>query len=66
MPSDEPVEEAQIIAAAFEERVKELFRSLAESIYTGEAERATADRFRRGLQSARKARALALAAAKES
>jgi len=65
MPPDEPQDEAQIIAAAFEERVKELFKSLAESIYTGEAERATADRFRRGLQSARRARALALEAVRE-
>jgi hypothetical protein len=57
--------ETQIIEAAFEDRVRELFKVFAEAIYTGESERDSATRFRRGLVSARRARAAALEVAKE-
>jgi hypothetical protein len=57
--------EAQIIEAGFEGRVRDLFKLFAEAIYTGEPERDAATRFRRGLVSARRARAAALEVAKE-
>jgi hypothetical protein len=59
-------DEAQIIEAAFEERVRELFKLFSEAIYTGEPERDAATRFRRGLLSARRARAAALEVSKEA
>ncbi len=58
-------DEAEIIAAAFEERVKELFKVLADAVYTGEPEPAALSRFRRGLVSAKRVRDLALEAAKD-
>jgi len=58
-------DETQIIEAAFEDRVRDIFKVFAEAIYTGEPERDAATRFRRGLVSARRARAAALEAAKE-
>ena len=57
--------DVQIIEAAFEERVKELFKIVADAVYTGEPEAAAVARFRRGLVSARRVRDLALEAAKE-
>jgi hypothetical protein len=57
--------DAQIIEAGFEERVKELFKVVAEAVYTGEPEAAVIARFRRGLVSARRVRDLAIEAAKE-
>ncbi|GEM_PF-5954359 len=65
MPPDDTRSETQIIAAAFEERVKDLFKTFAEAVYTGEPEAASSARFRRGLQSAKRVRDLALEAAKE-
>jgi hypothetical protein len=59
-------DDAAIILAAFEARVLDLFKVFAESLYTGEPEREAAARFRRGLVSAKKARDLALAAAKDT
>jgi hypothetical protein len=63
MPADDISDEARIILAAYEERMKGLFMVLAESLAIGEPERAIADRFRRALRSAKRARALALQAA---
>ena len=57
--------DAEIIEAAFEERVKELFKIVADACYTGEPEAAAISRFRRGLVSARRVRDLALEAAKD-
>jgi hypothetical protein len=59
-------DEAQIIEGAFEQRVHDIFKIFAEAIYTGEPERDAATRFRRGLISARRARAAALEVAKEA
>lgn len=56
---------AQIIEAAFEDRVRDLFKVFAESVYTGEPEAASTTRFRRGLESAMRVRGMALATAKE-
>jgi hypothetical protein len=57
--------ETRIIEGAFEHRIHDLFKIFAEAIYTGEPERDAATRFRRGLVSARRARAAALEVAKE-
>ena len=65
MAGEEPRSAAQIIESAFEERVRDLFKLFAESVYTGEPEAASAARFRRGLESARRVRALALTTAQE-
>jgi len=59
-------DEAQIIDAAYAERVRELFRVFAEAVYTGEPERDAAVRFRRGLLSARRVHAAAIEALKEA
>jgi hypothetical protein len=59
-------DETQIIEAAFEDRVRDIFKVFAEAIYTGESEPDSATRFRRGLISARRARAAALEVAKEA
>jgi hypothetical protein len=58
-------DETQIIEGAFEQRVHDIFKTFAEAIYTGESERDAATRFRRGLVSARRARAAALEVAKD-
>jgi hypothetical protein len=58
-------DETRIIETAFEARVRDLFKVFAEAIYTGESERDSAVRFRRGLVSARRARTAALEVAKE-
>ena len=60
LPTDE-----EIVAAAYADRVRDLFKVFAESTYTGEPEREAAVRFRRGLASARRAYAAALEAMKE-
>ena len=41
-------DETRIIETAFEARVRDLFKVFAEAIYTGESERDSAVRFRRG------------------
>jgi len=66
MADTSSADEAQIIEGAFEHRVHDLFKIFAEAIYTGESERDSATRFRRGLISARRARAAALEVAKEA
>ena len=57
--------DAQIIAAAYAQRVMELFRVFAEAVATGEPDRDAVVRFKRGLLSAQRVRDLALDAAKE-
>lgn len=59
-------DEIRIIEAAFEDRIRDIFKLFAEAIYTGEPERDAVTRFRRGLVSARRARTAALEAAKEA
>ncbi|HWB51294.1 MAG TPA: hypothetical protein VG651_19430 [Stellaceae bacterium] len=65
MPADGLPDEAAIIAAAYAERVRDLFKVFAEAIYTGEPERDAAVRFRRGLVSARRAYTATLEALKD-
>ncbi len=65
MPADAPLDEIRIIDAAFEDRVRDLFKVFAEAVYTGEPEREAAARFRRGLVSAKRSHAMAVAAVKE-
>jgi hypothetical protein len=64
MPAD-GVPDDQIIAAAYAERVTELFKVFAEAVATGEPDRDAVVRFKRGLMSARRVRDLALEAAKD-
>jgi hypothetical protein len=66
MPVDGLPSDAEIIAGAYAERVRELFKVLAESVATGEPDRDAIVRFRRGLVSARRVRDLALEATKEA
>ncbi|MFI4949118.1 MAG: hypothetical protein ACHQC9_10015 [Alphaproteobacteria bacterium] len=58
--------DAQIIAAAYADRVVDLFKVFAEAVATGEPDREAVIRFKRGLISARHVRDLALAVAKEA
>jgi hypothetical protein len=66
MPTDAPLTDAEIIAAAYAERVRDLFRIFSESVYTGEPERDAGVRFRRGFISAKRVRDLALELMKEA
>ena len=63
MPDESRDADAEIIRAAYAERVKEAFVAFAESLTAGQAERACTDRFVRALGLAKKARDLALGAA---
>ena len=65
MPVDGSPSDAEIIAAAYAERVTNLFRVFAEAVATGEPDRDAVVRFKRGLLSARRVRDLAMDAAKE-
>jgi hypothetical protein len=65
MPADGLPTDTEIIGAAYANRVRELFRTFAEAVQTGEPEREAVVRFKRGLLSARRVRAMALDAAKE-
>jgi len=58
--------DTEIIAGAYAERVRDLFRVLAEAVATGEPERDAIQRFRRGLVSARRVYAAAVEAMKEA
>ena len=64
MSSSASDEDARIIAAAYEERVKDLFKVFAEAVATGEPDREGIVRFRRGLLSAKRVYELALEAAR--
>ena len=65
MPADGLPDETAIIGAAYAARLQDLFKILAEAIYTGEPERDAVIRFRRGLVSARRAYAATLEALKD-
>ncbi|HEV2186614.1 MAG TPA: hypothetical protein VGR70_05380 [Stellaceae bacterium] len=58
--------DAQIIAAAYADRVTDLFKVFAEAVATGEPDRDAVVRFKRGLIAARRVRDLALEAAKDT
>jgi hypothetical protein len=66
MADDGVSEDARIIAAAYADRVTELFKVFSEAVATGEPDREAVVRFKRSLISARHVRDLALAAAKEA
>ena len=58
----EDLHEERLVMAAYDERVKELFKVFAEGLAQGEPERPSQDRFRRALRFAKRARNLALQA----
>jgi len=66
MADDGLSEDARIIAAAYADRITDLFKVFAEAVAAGEPDREAVVRFKRGLISARHVRDLALAAAKEA
>jgi hypothetical protein len=62
MSDDSRVIEADIIQAAYADRVKDAFVVFAENLSSGQAEKLCKDRFRRALLLGKKARDLALEA----
>ena len=67
MPADEQNDnDLRVVEAAFAERVKDLFKTFSEAVYTGEPERDAVVRFRRGFLSAKRVRDLALEVAREA
>ncbi|HML11345.1 MAG TPA: hypothetical protein VK432_10835 [Stellaceae bacterium] len=66
MPESGLPDDAAIIAGAYAERVRDLFKIFAEAVYTGEPEREAVIRFRRGLVAARRVYAAAIEAMKEA
>jgi hypothetical protein len=59
-------DDAAIIADAYAERVRDLFKIFAEAVYTGEPERDAVVRFRRGFVAARRVYAASIEVAKEA
>ena len=66
MPGPGLPDDAQILAGAYADRVRDLFKVFCESVATGEPERDAVIRFRRGLVTARRVYAAALEAAKDA
>jgi hypothetical protein len=60
MPDDSPIIEAEIIRAAYADKVKEAFMVFAENLSGGQAEKLCKERFLRSLDLVRKARDMAL------
>jgi hypothetical protein len=60
MPYDSPELDADIIRAAYAEKVKEAFKLFAENIAVGQAEKSCRERFQRSLELLRKARDMAV------
>ena len=58
--------DVEIIAGAYAERVRDLFKIFAEAVYTGEPERDAVVRFRRGLLAARRVYATAVETVNEA
>ena len=58
-------EDVAVIQAAYQEKVKDIFKVLADALSVGENEKACQQRFQRALRLAKKARELALEAARE-
>jgi hypothetical protein len=65
MPDDSPNSDADIVRAAYADKVKETFMVFAENLTGGQAEKLSKDRFLRSLELVRKARDLALDAISE-
>ncbi len=66
MADDGLPEDTRIIAAAYADRVTDLFKVFAEAVAAGEPDREAVVRFKRGLISAQRVRDMAIAAAKEA
>ncbi len=62
MANADDIYEDRLVFAAYDERVKELFKVFAEGLAQGEPERPSQERFRRALRFAQRARNLALQA----
>jgi hypothetical protein len=62
MPDDHTESDAEIIRAAYAEKVKEAFKVFAENVGMGQNQKASTERFVRSLELMRKARDLALEA----
>ena len=62
MANSDDLHEERLVIAAYDERLKELFKVFAEGLAQGEPERSSQDRFRRALRFAKRARNLALQA----
>jgi len=65
MAGSDNLHEERLVLAAYDERIKDLFKVFAEGIALGEPERTSQDRFRRALRFAKRARNLALMAVQE-
>jgi len=63
MPDDSYEQDAEIIRAAYAEKVKEAFKAFAENIGMGQNQKNSIERFVRSLQLVRQARDLAIEAA---
>jgi len=62
MANADDIYEDRLVFAAYDERVKELFKVFAEGLAQGEPERPSQERFRRALRFAQRARNLSLQA----
>src|SRR5947209_15672559 len=62
MANADDLHEERLVFAAYDDRVKELFKVFAEGLAQGEPERPSQERFRRALRFAKRARNLALQA----
>jgi hypothetical protein len=62
MPDDDRQRDAEIIQAAYAERVREAFRLFSENLTMGESERNSRERFIRAVEQNRRARDIALEA----
>jgi hypothetical protein len=65
MPDNSPIIEAEIIRAAYADKVKETFMVMAENLSGGQGEKLSKERFLRSLDLVKKARDLALDAISE-
>ena len=59
-------DDVTVIQAAYQEKVRDIFKVLADALSVGENERACQQRFKRALQLAKRARDLALEAARDN
>jgi hypothetical protein len=65
MANEDDIHEERLMFAAYDERVKELFKVFAEGLAQGEPERPSQERLRRALRFAKRARNLALQAVQQ-
>jgi hypothetical protein len=65
MADADDIHEERLMFAAYDERVKELFKVFAEGLAQGEPERPSQERLRRALRFAKRARNLALQAVQQ-